>query len=270
MKRVLAIGVSSLFLFFGVSSISPAQAKMGCPYGGSPNWQGLCDVTTESGESYFGPLIEVPDDPPIPPRELTPTIVIPSTQSNSGTQTQNNASTNIVTSPVISISPNIVGDGNNFYSSVNNTNTTNNTNTNTTTNTVINNTTNSVNNTSNVLNVIGVSGGYLIVGENGFAEFFPSNGDNSNEEPDSSDSGEFVYIEKSDLPVSVLRAVNRIPLTNSVGDSIRLSRILRSAESITENVCTISKRKLTFSSNGQCVLEIVVGNNIYEHEVVVN
>lgn len=264
MKKMLAIGVSSFLLFFGMSNISPVQAKMGCPYGGSPNWQGVCDVTTEDGNSYFGPLIEVPDDPPITPRQPVSEVIQLPTQFNSGTQTQNNASTSIAANPVVTVSPTIFGDGNNFSSTINNLNTTNNTNSNTTNNTVIHNISNNLQNT---FNVVEVSGGYLVIGENGFAEFFSANRKDQGEEEISPE--DVVYIDRSDLPPSMLRAINRIPNTNSVGKSVRLSRVLRSAESITEDVCTISKRNLTFSSQGQCILEISVGNNIYEHEIVV-
>ena len=54
MKKII-IGM----LFFALPFIYMSNAIAGgkCPFGGSPNWQGVCDTTTDSGQSYFGPTL---------------------------------------------------------------------------------------------------------------------------------------------------------------------------------------------------------------------
>jgi hypothetical protein len=52
-KIVVLLALISLFIF-GMSVFSPVSAAT-CPFGGSPNWKGECDTTTENGEEYFGP-----------------------------------------------------------------------------------------------------------------------------------------------------------------------------------------------------------------------
>jgi hypothetical protein len=54
MKKILIVLLSLAISIFGISGISPASATT-CPFGGSPNWKGECDTTTENGEEYFGP-----------------------------------------------------------------------------------------------------------------------------------------------------------------------------------------------------------------------
>ena len=65
----------------------PNAVASTCPYGGSPNWQGVCDTTTDSGESYFGPPSDafVEDEPettldPIPESASSPISNIPNDQ----------------------------------------------------------------------------------------------------------------------------------------------------------------------------------------------
>lgn len=57
-KNISTTIVLSIFLFFVPNNVVNANT---CPFGGSPNWQGQCDTTTESGESYFGPPMSQED-----------------------------------------------------------------------------------------------------------------------------------------------------------------------------------------------------------------
>lgn len=53
MKKNISVTVAlSTVLFFIPNYVANANT---CPFGGSPNWQGQCDTTTENGESYSGP-----------------------------------------------------------------------------------------------------------------------------------------------------------------------------------------------------------------------
>jgi hypothetical protein len=54
MKKIFVSFISAALIVFGMSVFSPVAAAS-CPFGGSPNWKGECDTTTENGEEYFGP-----------------------------------------------------------------------------------------------------------------------------------------------------------------------------------------------------------------------
>ena len=65
----------------------PNAVASTCPYGGSPNWQGVCDTTTDSGQSYFGPPSDTfvedepdPDPEPTPEPTSSPTSNVPNDQ----------------------------------------------------------------------------------------------------------------------------------------------------------------------------------------------
>ena len=252
MKKTFIAIITVSLAVFGMSGFNPANAKMGCPYGGSLNWEGNCDVTTEEGNSYFGPPIEVPDDPPPPP---PPPLGTDQDAPGLGNSVTNDMPTSIISNPVTVVSPDISGNDNTFSSNVNNT--------------VINNTTSNINNvidnTSSISNIFEVSGGYLVVGQDGLANFFPEK--NKEEHSDKKDLTNVEYLELKDLPRSIRRAVKRIPSENQVGGSIKLSRVIKNSESLSEDVCSIDKRTLNFYSVGSCILEIPVGNNVYEHEI---
>jgi hypothetical protein len=54
MKKIIIVLLSLVLYIFGIFGISPVSATT-CPFGGSPNWKGECDTTTENNEEYFGP-----------------------------------------------------------------------------------------------------------------------------------------------------------------------------------------------------------------------
>jgi hypothetical protein len=65
------------------------------------------------------------------------------------------------------------------------------------------------------------------------------------------------------------RAVDRLPENLDSKKSLTLPAILRGAESITEDTCVVSGKRLRTVSQGVCVLEFVVDGDIYEHEIEV-
>jgi hypothetical protein len=195
-------------------------------------------------------------------KEATSSVV-----SSPVTNLTNETPTSIVANPAVVVSPSIAGDSNNVSSVVNNINSTSNNFTNSVNNSITNITNSSVANSISEYRTISVSGGYLVIGENGFGKFFPTK--NQSVPLSDEESDEIVYLEKSELPKSISRAVDRLPESIAAKKSFRLSALLRNAESITEDVCSVSNRKLEALSRGTCVLEIPVGEGIYEHEIKV-
>lgn len=261
MNKKIIYTFAAPLLIAGFFNSSPAQAKIGCPYGGAINWQGMCDTTTEDGDQYFGPPIEVPDDPPPPPNppaDLVPETNQPGVENNSSNSIEANTPINTISNPNTVVNQNIDGSNNSVSSTVNNINTTS--------STVINTNTSTINNVSNISNIFEVSGGYLVVGNNGSTQFVSVPLNNSGTE-DLSSEDIVEYLEKEELPKRIVRAINRIPELVQVGDSTRLPRAIRNSESITEDICAVSKNKVRFISSGLCVLEIPVENNVYEHEI---
>ena len=267
-KIIYTFAASSVLA--GLIVVSPAQANMGCPYGGSPNWQGVCDTTTENGESYFGPQVWIPEPAPTPTVEPQPTVSptpektgTPDIQVEEGgilNDPDTEVSTNIAANPKVTNNPVIWGNGNRVSSTVTNVSTTH--------NSVVNNILNKINSQSGSFKVVQVTDGYIVVGESG-AQFLPNplNPLDLSAFDRIGNSSDIQYLEKDQLPSGIQRAVSRIPQSASVGDSRRLPRFLKDAESITENVCTIESGRLEFASRGLCVLEIPVGDDLYEHEV---
>jgi hypothetical protein len=145
---------------------------------------------------------------------------------------------------------------------------------------VQNNTSNVVNNVSSVdasnkissttnsndYRIITVSGGYLVLGADGAAKFFPSSQTQQTTKP-VVEQTEVVYLDREDLPKSLFRAVGRLPEELKSKKSIKLPSALRNAESISEDVCVIEKGRLIAVTKGTCVLEVVVNDGIYEHEI---
>lgn len=69
--------------------VSNAVAGGKCPFGGSPNWQGVCDATTDSGQSYFGPTLTQEEADQIGPAPLpTPTPTPPPAPETAPTPTE--------------------------------------------------------------------------------------------------------------------------------------------------------------------------------------
>jgi hypothetical protein len=77
MKKLIIFGLSLMLPFLYISSAVAGT----CPFGGSPNWKGVCDTTTDTGQSYFGPTLSqqdadaigpAPTPPPPPPPPPTP------------------------------------------------------------------------------------------------------------------------------------------------------------------------------------------------------
>jgi hypothetical protein len=294
MKRALTFAVSTLLLFFGMSVSATAYAngdQIPCEkVGADPNvvdcfwFEGKVDGTWK-GYWYTVPKPTLKPEPE--PVKETEKPKFQETCSTTDTSDPKKAwscvnsqgfiteykPTQITQEPTnenkVTTSPVVVG-SRNIVSTV--TNTTNN-NLSSVVNSSVNNivnktvTSNVISNslTQNDMRVISVSGGYLIIGENGFGKFFPSKTEStalSNKESD-----EIVYLEKSDLPKNVARAVDRLPESIAAKKSVRLPLALRNAESVTEDVCSVSNRKLETLLRGTCVLEIPVGEGIYEHEV---
>jgi hypothetical protein len=191
--------------------------------------------------------------------------------SNPVSDIKNDIPTNIVSNPSVVVSPTITGNRNSVSAVVNNTNTTNNTVVNSTTNNVssVVNTVSNVEDNRSEYRTISVNGGVLVIGENGFGKFFPTTQENSPKSPVSNNDSEISYLEKSELPVSIQRSLNRIPEEVSQKKNLRLPIALKDAESITEDICVIENRRVSFVSKGTCVLEIPVGEGIYEHEIKV-
>lgn len=269
-KAISTFATSALLL--GFVAVSPAQANMGCPYGGSPNWQGVCDTTTEDGDSYFGPQVWIPEPAPVPTVEPQPTVEpTPVEESTPDIEVQEGGilndpdtevSANTAANPNVANNPVIWGNGNRVSSTVTNVNTTN--------NSVINNILNKINNSSSSFKVVQVTGGYVVIGDSG-AQFlpYPSNELDLDAFDRIGESVETQYLEEDQLPIGIRRAVNRLPESASRGDSRRIPRILNGSESVTEDVCMIEKGRVNFLSRGICVLEILVDDNVYEHEIKV-
>lgn len=188
--------------------------------------------------------------------------------SNPVSDIKNDIPTNIVSNPSVVVSPTITGNKNSISTVVNNTNTTNNTVVNSTTNNVssVVNTVSNIANNRSEYRTIEVNGGVLVIGENGFGKFFPKENSIS---LDKDDNSEMLYLEKSELPISIQRSLNRLPEEISQKKKLRLPVALKNTESITEDICNIENRRLSFVSKGTCVLEIPVGEGVYEHEIEV-
>jgi hypothetical protein len=180
---------------------------------------------------------------------------------------------NTVPSSTVS-APSVIGTRNNVTtvnsSTVNNTNLTTNSTSNVTTNISTIDTSSRISNaiTSNDYRVITVNGGYLVFGADGAAKFFPSSQTQQTTKPVVEETA-VVYLDREDLPRSLSRAVGRLPEELKSKKSIKLPSALRNAESISEDVCVIEKGRLIAVTKGTCVLEVVVNDNIYEHEIEV-
>jgi hypothetical protein len=153
-------------------------------------------------------------------------------------------------------------------STVNNTNLTTNSTSNITTNISSVDASSKISNalTSNDFRVITVSGGYLVLGADGAAKFFPSSQTQQTTKPTSQETS-VVYLDKEDLPKSLSRAVGRLPGELKSKKSIKLPSALRDAESISEDVCVIEKGRLIAVTKGTCILEVLINDSIYEHEI---
>lgn len=112
-----------------------------------------------------------------------------------------------------------------------------------------------------------MSGGYLVIGSDGTGQFYSSAKGARSGTPTAAEDAE--YLDKTDLPRSVRRAVDRLPENLEPKRSLTLPTILRGAESITEETCVVSGKRLRALSQGACVLEVVVDGDIYEHEITV-
>jgi hypothetical protein len=178
---------------------------------------------------------------------------------------------NTVPSSTVS-APSVIGTRNNVTtvnsSTVNNTNLTTNSTSNITTNISSVDASSKISNalTSNDFRVITVSGGYLVLGADGAAKFFPSSQSQQTTKPTSQETS-VVYLDKEDLPKSLSRAVGRLPGELKSKKSIKLPSALRDAESISEDVCVIEKGRLIAVTKGTCILEVLINDSIYEHEI---
>jgi len=178
---------------------------------------------------------------------------------------------NTVPSSTVS-APTVIGSRNNVSTvnsnTVNNINSTYNSTSNVTTNISNVDASNKVSNaiTSNDFRVITVNGGYLVFGADGAAKFFPSSQPQQTTKPVSEET-EVVYLDREDLPRSLSKAIDRLPEEVKSKKSVKLSAVLRNAESVTEDTCLVEKGRLVAVSKGACVLEIAVGSDIYEHEI---
>ena len=168
--------------------------------------------------------------------------------------------------------PTVVGNRNNVTtvnsSTVNNVSSVQNNTSNVTTNISTVDASNRISNaiTSNDFRVITVNGGYLVLGADGAAKFFPSSQPQQTTKP-VSEEAEVVYLDREDLPRSLSRAIDRLPEEVKSKKSVKLPAVLRKAESVTEDTCLVEKGRLVAVSKGACVLEIAVDSDIYEHEI---
>ena len=81
MKKIITILLSFVLIIFGISGISPVSAAT-CPFGGSPNWKGECDTTTENGDKYFGPPMTEQEAKIYTDNNSKSNTTIPTTSSN--------------------------------------------------------------------------------------------------------------------------------------------------------------------------------------------
>lgn len=261
MNKTIAIFASmGILLIYSPSAIAD---NLTCPYGGSPNWQGVCDTATDFGESYFGPPLtqEEADEigpaptppPPPPPIDIEPPVLPPN--FGGGSSIDQNSPIGNIGNTTNNANTQITGDNNSVSSVFNNT----------VVSTINNSVNNVLQNVVNNSNIIEVTGGYILISESGAAEFFPVPENESL--TNSEDVLEINYIEKNDLPKSILKSVRRLPKGPNAGTSKRISFAIRNAESVTEDICLVEKRRIKFISSGTCVIEIPVGDNIYEHEI---
>jgi hypothetical protein len=200
-------------------------------------------------------------------------VVVPQVPGNNytnqpTTDTKNNLPTEIVSIPSSTTSPTIVGNKNSVSSSNASTNQTSNSVVNTTNNSFTTNNISTVSNVRSDYKTIAVNGGVLLIGENGFAKFFPIKEEPETNNVTNSEKTETgIYLEKEDLPKQMVKSINRLPESISSKKSLRLPFALRKAESVTEDVCLVEGNRLNPVTKGICVIEIPVGEGIYEHEI---
>ena len=187
----------------------------------------------------------------IKPVETKPAeVVVPQVPNNNytnqpTTDTRNNLPTEIVSIPSSTTNPTIVGNRNSVSSSNANTNQTSNSVVNTTNNSFTTNNVSTVSNVRSDYRTIAVNGGVLLIGENGFAKFFPVKEEpKTNNEANSEETEAATYLEKEDLPKQMARSINRLPENISNKKSLRLPFSLRKAESVTEDICLVEGNRL--------------------------
>ena len=78
MKKNIFTFLTTACLISAPMQMAQAQTLV-CPYGGSPSWNGQCETSTDSGDSYVGPPMSqeeantyIPTPPPVTPKP-TPT-----------------------------------------------------------------------------------------------------------------------------------------------------------------------------------------------------